>query len=99
MGGFKENVLLDGVNLAEYVDDGDEIYFPYEGIREEGAINLNTVTADELAALVDGIGDESARKIVSYRNSHGSFTSVLELDDVLGKTKAQKLYKYFYVEK
>lgn len=99
VGGFKENVLLDGVNLAAYVNDGEEIYFPYEGSREVGAINLNKVTAEELAALVEGVGDESARKIIAYRNANGGFTSVLELDSILGKTKAQKLYKYFYVEK
>ncbi|MBQ8002251.1 MAG: helix-hairpin-helix domain-containing protein [Clostridia bacterium] len=99
VGGFKENVLLDGVNLASYVKDGEEIYFPYSGEKGMGALNLNIVTEAELDALVDGIGAGTARKIVEYRNTHGNYTSVVELDDVLGKTKAEKFYKYFYVEK
>lgn len=98
VGGFDENAFLDGINLAAYVKDGEEIIIPYKGLPENGALNLNTVTEEELVTLVDGIGETSARKIVDYRTSHGGFVSVLELDEILGKSAAQKLYDDFYVK-
>ncbi len=98
-GGFDENAFVDGVNLAAYVKDGEEIVVPYKGSVENGAFNLNTVTEEELYTLVDGIGEDRARQIINYRESHNGFVSVLELDDVLGKTTAKKLYDKFYVEK
>lgn len=98
-GGFDDNAFVDGVNLAAYVKDGEEIIVPYKGSVENGALNLNTVTKEELCTLVDGIGEERARQIINYRDTHGGFVSVLELDDVLGKSTAKKLYDKFYVEK
>ncbi len=97
-GGFDENAFADGVNLAGYVKDGEEIVVPYKGNAEKGALNLNRVTQDELCELVDGIGEESARKIVAYRDEHGGFVSVLELDEILGKNKAKALYDKFYID-
>ncbi|MBQ7876190.1 MAG: helix-hairpin-helix domain-containing protein [Clostridia bacterium] len=98
-GGFDENAFVDGVNLAAYLKDGEEIVVPYRGSVENGAFNLNTVTEEELYTLVDGIGEDRARQIINYRETHGGFVSVLELDDVLGKTTAKKLYDKFYVGK
>ncbi len=98
-GGFDENAFVDGVNLAAYVADGEEIVVPYMGNAANGAFNLNTVTEEELYTLVDGIGEDRARQIISYRQAHGGFVSVLELDQVLGKSTAKKLYDKFYVEK
>jgi competence protein ComEA len=46
-------------------------------------LNLNTATAEQLDAL-DGVGPETARKIVAYRQEHGGFRSVAELDRVPG---------------
>jgi competence protein ComEA len=46
-------------------------------------LNLNTATAEQLDQL-DGVGPATARKIVAYRQQHGGFRSVSELDQVPG---------------
>jgi competence protein ComEA len=46
-------------------------------------LNLNTATAEQLDQL-DGVGPATARKIIAYRQQHGGFRSVSELDRVPG---------------
>jgi competence protein ComEA len=46
-------------------------------------VNLNTATAEALDQL-DGVGPATAQKIVAYRQQHGGFRSVSELDQVPG---------------
>jgi competence protein ComEA len=46
-------------------------------------VNLNTATETELEAL-DGVGPATAQKIIAYREEHGGFRSVDELDEVSG---------------
>jgi competence protein ComEA len=46
-------------------------------------INLNTATPEQLDQL-DGVGPATARKILAYRQQHGGFRSVDELDQVPG---------------
>ncbi|HEX2396867.1 MAG TPA: ComEA family DNA-binding protein [Solirubrobacteraceae bacterium] len=46
-------------------------------------LNLNTATAEQLDQL-DGVGPATARKIIAYRQQHGGFRSVSELDQVPG---------------
>ena len=46
-------------------------------------VNINTADIAELAGL-PGIGDVLARRIVDYRNAHGSFTAVEQLTNVEG---------------
>jgi comEA protein len=46
-------------------------------------VRINTATAAEFESL-DGIGKVLAARIVAYRNEHGPFSSVDELDNVSG---------------
>jgi competence protein ComEA len=46
-------------------------------------LNLNTASAEQLDTL-DGVGPATAQKIVAYRQQHGGFRSVTELDQVPG---------------
>jgi competence protein ComEA len=46
-------------------------------------VNLNSATLEELATL-DGVGPVMAQKIVDYRQQHGGFASVDELDAIPG---------------
>ena len=48
-----------------------------------GPVNLNTATAEQLDTL-DGVGPTTAQKIIDYREQHGGFGSVNELDRIPG---------------
>jgi competence protein ComEA len=52
------------------------------------AIDINTATAQELEQL-DGVGPATAAKIVAYRQEHGGFSSIDELDQVSGIGEAR----------
>jgi competence protein ComEA len=99
-GGATSRADLTGVNLAAKVEDGRQVIVPARvpaggagaapaapgaSPASGGAAqtNLNTATAEQLDQL-DGVGPETARKIIAYRQEHGGFRSVAELDQVPG---------------
>ena len=47
-------------------------------------VNVNTASAEEIAANLKGIGPSKARLIVEYREANGSFMHVDELINVKG---------------
>ena len=47
-------------------------------------ININTASADELAAGIKGVGKKKAELIVEYREKYGNFATVEELAQVKG---------------
>ena len=83
------------VNLAARLSDGLRVYVPAVGETatpvvggatdpaEQGPINLNEATADQLDDL-PGIGPATATAIVAYRRDHGPFSSIEQLLDVRG---------------
>lgn len=95
-GGAAAHADLSAVNLAAKVSDGAQILVPERGQAAAVSspaggtaappaqpINLNTATAEQLDAL-DGVGPSTAQKIVLYRQQHGGFGSVGELDRIPG---------------
>ena len=54
----------------------------YDGI--EITVNINKATAEELSALLVGVGDKKAQEIVDYRDKHGAFTEPSHLVNVKG---------------
>jgi len=54
----------------------------------EGKLNINTATSIEFQML-PGIGQKKADAIVAYRNAHGPFKAVNDLDKIKGIGKAK----------
>ena len=97
-GGFGADAGREAVNLADWVSDGQKVYFPREGEAAEesaaqsqaasGLVNINTADAAQLCTL-PGIGESRARDIISYREANGSFESCEDIMKVPGiKTAA-----------
>jgi competence protein ComEA len=92
-GGPLEGAVLDLVNLAAAVEDGQQIFIPNElepslepflslpnlAPTTTSKININTASAVRLETL-PGIGPSLAKKIVEYREAHGPY---VKLDDLL----------------
>lgn len=75
-----------GLNQAEKLVDSSQIVVggPSEPVpATDGRVLLNSATVAELEQL-DGIGAKTAAAIVSYRDSHGGFGSLEELQKVKG---------------
>ena len=53
------------------------------GASSSGKVNINTATEAELKTL-NGIGDKRAKDIISYRDSHGAFSSIEDIKKVPG---------------
>ncbi len=59
---------------------------------EEGRLDINMATREELIEL-NGIGEKTAEKIISYRNENGNFDAVEELTLIggIGDSLLQKI--------
>ena len=95
-GGVTGKAQLDAVNLAAPIADGEQVVVPGRGVAGAPAasspaagsspsapLDLNTATAEQLDSL-PGIGPVTAQKILDYRQQHGAFHSVAELEGVPG---------------
>ncbi len=86
-GGALEGALLEAVNLAAPVLDGDHIEIPGPGeqiavsdgsVGSGGPISLNRADAATLEAL-PGVGPVLAERIAAYREANGPFQTVEDL--------------------
>lgn len=62
-------------------------------------VNINTATAQELAAILPGIGEVKAQSIVDYREAVGGFNSIDELVEVsgIGEATLERIRPYCVV--
>lgn len=85
VGGPRPDALLEGVNLARVVFDGEQIIVPSVGdeTTQAGAasqlVSLSLATQAELETL-PRVGPATAQRIIAWRETHGPFRTV---DDVL----------------
>ena len=94
-GGPTGRADLSRLNLAAPVSDGQQVLIPVraapgaapgaEGAAGEGSgpVSLSSATAAQLEAL-DGVGPALAARIIAWRDAHGGFASVDQLDEVPG---------------
>lgn len=91
-GGAASDADLVQVNLAAFVQDGDQIHVPAQGSSTGSAlatpsgglrININTADATALETL-PGIGPITAARIIDYRTANGPFATPEDLMNVQG---------------
>jgi competence protein ComEA len=95
-GGPRDGADLSLLNLAAPLTDGQQILVPKEGAAPAPGtvpgttpgttgtqVNINTADATALETL-NGVGEVLAAAIVTYRDEHGPFTSVDQLEEVPG---------------
>ncbi len=105
-GGFSENADREAVNMVEVLTGNTMIKVPAQGesfseiIISGGLggsdtgngdkVNINTAGAEELCTL-SGIGESTAKKIISFRETNGNFETIEDIMDVPGIKEAKFL--------
>ncbi len=92
-GGATDAALLEAINLAARLADGQQVVVPKRGpggaplgaagATEDGPISLGTATVEQLDTI-EGIGPVTAEDIIEFRDEHGGLASVDQLDQVSG---------------
>ena len=88
-GGFTEEADEDKINLAAFISDGQQLYFPYIGdavnVSEDagGLVDINCAGID-LLCTIPGIGKSKAEAIIEYRNNNGRFKKPEDIMKVSG---------------
>jgi competence protein ComEA len=85
-GGFTAVADQADLNLAQVIEDGQQIVVAQQGVAAAsapaggpgGTVDLNTADATALETL-DGIGPALAQRILAYRTAHGGFRTVNDL--------------------
>ncbi len=102
-GGVRGGVDVSGLNLARVLSDGEQVLVGVEGgapsagqlpggpagVDPGGAVlDLNAATFDQLDTL-PGVGPVLAQRIIDWRNAHGRFSAIEELQEVSGIGEAR----------
>lgn len=107
-GGPLPEADLDGLNLAQPIQDGQRIIVPRQGeapAESKGGgdtrgpkVNINLAGQRELEEL-PGIGPTLAQRIIAYREKKGGFKNIEELKQVggIGEKKFEELRDYIEI--
>jgi competence protein ComEA len=93
-GGAGGGALLEGINQAARLADGQQVVVPERtpgspaavaagASGDDAPISLGTATPEQLDTI-EGIGPVTAEDIVDFRDQHGGLSSVEELDQISG---------------
>lgn len=88
-GGFQANAEVAAINQAEVLLDETRLYVPTleesekEQSLEDGKVNLNTASKEELMTL-SGVGETKAEQIIQYRQEHGRFRAIEDVMNISG---------------
>ena len=92
-GGFAAEAAREAVNLADWVNDGQKLYFPALGeeVQTEaaepdeasGLVNINTADVAALCTL-PGVGEAKAADIIAWREANGGFECCEDIMKVSG---------------
>jgi competence protein ComEA len=94
-GGFTLEANTNMLNLADLLEDGQQIIVPTvsqpvataNNDRSPnpliGLVDINSATLEQLDTLPE-IGPKTAQDIIDYRNAHGPFVTIENIQDVSG---------------
>lgn len=91
-------IPVEGEELSETVIAGTNSNTANISKDEEGKVNLNQATKEELMTL-SGVGEKKAEKIIEYREENGSFKTIEDLKNVngFGEKSFESLEKYISI--
>lgn len=104
-GGETEKADINGINLAEFLVDGQEIIVPAAKDKKaaeektDGKININTADIYHLCKI-KGVGEKLAGAIIDYRTKNGEFSKPEHLKRVkgIGASTFEEMKEYICVE-
>ena len=82
------------ISAVNFTSESKTVNTPREQkIKSKRLININTASKKEIAQNINGIGEKTAAKIISYRKTNGGFKSKEELMNIKGisKNKFEKI--------
>ena len=85
-GGALESANINAVNLARFLEDGEELVIPEITSGDDSEplkVNINTADINKLCEI-DGIGEITAKQITQYRSVVGKFSVKEEIMNVSG---------------
>lgn len=91
-------IPVEGEELSETAIAGTNSNTANISKDEDGKINLNQATKEELMTL-SGVGEKKAEKIIEYREENGSFKTIEDLKNVngFGEKSFESLEKYISI--